>query len=214
VFAKVDRMLCSACEGNKDDAQEEKLRRIMALPDHLKAKARAIFFAKQRKGDFRQIHESTGGNVCFAFQRGECDRGSECKFVHDSSGTGAAPESASKPAGYWTADQGGEEDVAVQKKSRQETNSAGRPVCFSFQTGSCRRGSACKFAHVLDEAAKAEAEKRGSEKPCYAFQTGSCKRGDACVLFKYLCMLCSCIMSLTTSCWFVVAISLTFWTQR
>lgn len=187
--------------GNKDDAQEEKLRRIMALPDHLKAKARAVFFAKQRKGDFRGAPGGannawqsggggSGGNICFAFQKGQCDRGDECKFSHDTSGAGHSHSAASESAtDFNTAaapnkrirfdedDEGNEQaKVEVPKKiSFDDTKSphnertkkpisgarpsaagkgTGKPVCFPFQTGSCRRGSDCKFAHVLDAAAK------------------------------------------------------------
>ena len=185
--------------GNKDDAQEEKLRRIMALPDHLKAKARAVFFAKQRKGDFRGAPGGAnawqsggggggGGNVCFAFQKGHCDRGDECKFSHEISGAGNANSAASEPAADFNTaapnkrirfdeDDDGNEQAKVEapKKitfgdatsSRSERTKpvagarpgaagkgAGKPVCFPFQTGSCRRGSDCKFAHVLDAAAK------------------------------------------------------------
>ena len=61
-------------------------------------------------------------NVCYAFQKGECNRGDSCRFSHDGEG-GSAPAS-----------------------------SAPKDICFSFQKGNCTRGSSCRFSHAGAEA--------------------------------------------------------------
>jgi hypothetical protein len=149
-FAKkeaADALLIATALGNKDDAQEEKLRRIMALPDHLKVKARAVFFSKQRKGDFKapSTWQGTGGGG-----------GGSGSSVSD----GAAAGGGSDGSG------GGGSEAVPKKKIRVEgeggssgggkPSSSGKPACFAFQTGSCKRGTACKFAHAIDESVKAE----------------------------------------------------------
>jgi len=104
--AKVDedRQIALALQGG--DSQEEKLKRIMALPEALRQKARAIFFAKQRTGGFAAPkHLANGAEVvaqaeavtkgaCFAFLRGSCTRGASCIFRHGDDGTGAAAAAA------------------------------------------------------------------------------------------------------------------------
>ena len=89
--------------------------------------------------------------VCFAFQRGECDRGNTCKFSHGGSDTGDIGGGARKAAG----------------------------VCFAFQTGECDRGERCRFLHEVGDvpADYGDPSERGA---CYAFQRGTCDRGDTC----------------------------------
>lgn len=52
---EADRLIAESLQGK--DSQEDKLKRIMGLPENLRQKARAIFFAKQRGAGFGQ-----GGN--------------------------------------------------------------------------------------------------------------------------------------------------------
>ncbi len=114
------------------------MRRIMALPEHLKVKARAVFFAKQRKGDFRPQPGARKG-----------DSGGGCG---DADGVAAAAAAAD----------GGVDGAPKVKRPRAEAATAAtaaapaRPVCFAFQSNSCKRGAACKFQHVADETAKAQ----------------------------------------------------------
>jgi len=56
---------------------------------------------------------------CYAFQRGECDRGNSCRFSHDVGGGGGGG--------------GG--------------RGGSRPICYKFQSGECDRGDGCRFSH-------------------------------------------------------------------
>eukprot|EP00339_Tiarina_fusa_P017522 CAMPEP_0117060486 /NCGR_PEP_ID=MMETSP0472-20121206/42055_1 /TAXON_ID=693140 ORGANISM="Tiarina fusus, Strain LIS" /NCGR_SAMPLE_ID=MMETSP0472 /ASSEMBLY_ACC=CAM_ASM_000603 /LENGTH=65 /DNA_ID=CAMNT_0004778681 /DNA_START=11 /DNA_END=204 /DNA_ORIENTATION=+ len=56
--------------------------------------------------------------ACYAFQRGECDRGSSCRFSHDENFDESAP---------------------------RQQRSAG--ACYAFQRGECDRGDGCRFSH-------------------------------------------------------------------
>merc|ERR1712224_390703 len=66
---------------------EDKLKKIMELPLHLRQKARAVFFAKQKKGNlspFIPFKERHVKGACFDFLKGVCTRGADCKFIHQS----------------------------------------------------------------------------------------------------------------------------------
>ena len=71
-------------------------------------------------GGFREGGGGGGRGECFAFQRGECNRGSACRFSH-----GGAGESGD----------GGFGSGMVPSK------------CLAFQRGECNRGDDCKFSH-------------------------------------------------------------------
>ena len=67
----------------------------------------------------RSKRDSTGKNMCYAFQRGECTRGNRCKFSHN-------------------LEHGG----SINKKAPL------KPMCHDFlRTGKCERGSKCRFRH-------------------------------------------------------------------
>jgi len=73
-----------------------------------------------------------GQGACYAFQRGECTRGSSCRFSHEGGG------SSSRGGG--------------DRGDRGERNNDERPArasgaCFAFQKGECTRGSSCRYAH-------------------------------------------------------------------
>ena len=55
---------------------------------------------------------------CYAYERGECTRGENCRFSHGSEPT------------YGGGGGGG-----------------GAPVCYAHQRGECTRGDSCKFSH-------------------------------------------------------------------
>eukprot|EP00971_Amphidinium_carterae_P350073 6491365-Amphidinium_carterae.2 len=71
--------------------------------------------------------------TCWAYARGECTRGSKCRFEHanggGSTGKGSTRRSASRPK-----------------------------VCNAFQRGDCKYGDKCKFAHCSAPAHAAEAD--------------------------------------------------------
>ena len=107
--------------------------------------------------------------ICFAYSRGDCNRGSLCRFSHE----GEPPE--------------GEEDAWKAAGGGQSRGGS----CFAFQRGECDRGAACKFSHdSAGEGAFANFSSRidggggsgsGYNKgPCYAWQRGECDRGTTC----------------------------------
>lgn len=64
-----------------------------------------------------------GPGICYNFQRGECDRGNSCRYLHDKQGERS----------------GGTE--------RYGGGRSRRGVCYSFQRGECNRGDSCRYAH-------------------------------------------------------------------
>lgn len=62
--------------------------------------------------------------VCFAYQRGGCDRGDSCRFAHEGGGSGGQ--------------RGG------------PARRMGDRVCYAYQKGECDRGGACRFSHDSD----------------------------------------------------------------
>jgi hypothetical protein len=72
----------------------------------------------------RTKRDSSGKNMCYDFQRGECTRGNRCKFSHDPNHAGSNKEAPTKP------------------------------VCHAFQRGKCKLGDACSFTHPIEVAGK------------------------------------------------------------
>lgn len=105
--------------------------------------------------------------VCFAFMRGECNRGDACRFNHTA----------------------GEE---VYPMPQQSAPYGGTPTgfCFAFQRGECFRGDACKYSHSMPPIGGGQVGDymnpygggyhQPSRRPCFAFQRGECTHGDAC----------------------------------
>eukprot|EP00971_Amphidinium_carterae_P313941 6239549-Amphidinium_carterae.1 len=93
--------------------------------------------------------------TCWAYAKGECTRGSKCRFEHvDGGGVKAA--------------------AATQKRSASRT----RP-CNAFQRGQCKYGDKCKFAHGVpahvaeaDEAAMANMREQ-TPPPVAVYSDGS-----------------------------------------
>lgn len=69
--------------------------------------------------------------TCFAFQKGQCQRGDRCRFSHDE-----APSSSTGGSGTTGAD----------------GKAQGQPLCRDFQKGKCRRAN-CRFWPCCDKAA-------------------------------------------------------------
>ena len=74
---------------------------------------------RQGSGSYGASRTSSASGTCYAFQRGECDRGDACRFSHEA--VGDAPASFS----------------------------SGPKPCFQFQKGNCDRGDTCKYSHVV-----------------------------------------------------------------
>ncbi|VAH27411.1 unnamed protein product [Triticum turgidum subsp. durum] len=101
--------------------------------------------------------------VCYAFQKGECNRGDACKYSHD--------EQRNANTGW-----GSKEDDPKWEHDRHrgpQNKGESRGVCYAFQKGECSRGDTCRFSH--DE--QVAVQGRGV---CYAFQKGDCSRGASC----------------------------------
>ena len=112
--------------------------------------------------------------TCFAFQRGQCQRGDRCKFAHEAA--------AGVPVSAASAD-GGSRRVASPSSSAREA----QKVCFDFLRGKCKWGDKCRFAHVNTKEAREHGSSAASLEAyassttvCRDFQKGSCKRGESC----------------------------------
>jgi hypothetical protein len=96
--------------------------------------------------------------TCYAFQRGECDRGDSCRFAHGPGGGGGG-------GGFGGGGFGG-----------------GRPtgICYAFQRGECERGDSCRYSHDPNADPGVGYMPSSGPKICFAYQKGECMRGDAC----------------------------------
>jgi cleavage and polyadenylation specificity factor subunit 4 len=72
-----------------------------------------------------------GGGVCYANQRGECTRGSSCRFSHDGGGGGG----------------GGRGGGRGGRGGSPRPGGGGGGECYAFKQGNCNRGSECRFSH-------------------------------------------------------------------
>lgn len=81
----------------------------------------------------RSKRDSKDRNMCFAFQKGECPHGDQCKFSHYDSKKEDAKEEKKETAPVEIS-----AGLSIGKKG----------VCFAFEKGECDRGELCKFNHV------------------------------------------------------------------
>ena len=89
--------------------------------------------------------------VCFAFQKGTCTRGEECRFSHDPN---AAPsDHAQRPCfdfqNKGSCSRGDDCRFAHTERTKQ--------VCFAFRDGNCTRGDDCRYEHEAAGGAAAPA---------------------------------------------------------
>ena len=144
-------------------------------------------------GSGRQGYSSRGGSsgTCYAFQRGECNRGESCRFSHEgeSSPSNGAFRNfnstrGSPKSGTCYAFQRGECDRGDSCRFSHGSSfnrgfSAGKTgTCYAFQRGECDRGDSCRFSH--EAGGDAPASFSSGPKPCFNFQKGTCERGDTC----------------------------------
>ena len=81
------------------------------------------------------------GNECYAFKKGNCERGASCRFAHISSDTIVVGGGEMKP-------------VVSKLAAASVTATAGAkavPECFAFKKGNCLRGEACRYAHISSD---------------------------------------------------------------
>ncbi|GMF48527.1 unnamed protein product [Phytophthora fragariaefolia] len=175
---------------------------VMGRPMNIDYGARDEGYAQARE----ELQKKLKKGICHKFQQGECTRGDACKFAHVMQGQDAEElvQPAERPVHGIAAP--GEslgaahaEPAAPKVEQTQATSDA--PVCINFQKGKCKRGSACKFQHLLgngneeeaaveenvdaevpEEEVPEEEETRAEEGApvCQNFQKGKCKRGSAC----------------------------------
>ncbi|ONK65885.1 uncharacterized protein A4U43_C06F1980 [Asparagus officinalis] len=143
---------------------------------------------------------------CRDFAAGRCQRGSDCRFLHEDS-------SRRQPNRYY--DSGisdGRESRAERgrinvrepqnyPRDRFSRSDSRTTRCYDFMMGRCRRGSECRYAHheashdrerdVRDEPRARTHDRRDDERldpphrpvtdtPCKFFAEGCCRRGEGC----------------------------------
>uniref|UniRef100_A0A7S3UY16 Uncharacterized protein n=1 Tax=Aplanochytrium stocchinoi TaxID=215587 RepID=A0A7S3UY16_9STRA len=85
-----------------------------------------VFAKKEDESNVQGNPRKRKIGVCFAFQKGKCERGQGCKFLHTK-----------------------EEKVEKPTKSIKPNSIEGKDVvCRDFRKGTCERGDKCKFVHT------------------------------------------------------------------
>ena len=142
--------------------------------------------------------------VCYAFKRGKCAHGDNCKFSHEEAEKASkAPSSDKKCKNFMKGCCKYGENCYFSHDVPLGVKVSGYKPCRVFQTtGVCPFGDKCQFSHDADggeAAAAAAAAARAAElanlpapsstpvpdgglhgKPCYAFIKGKCTQGEAC----------------------------------
>ena len=146
-----------------DEAEQKKKARVERFGGTYVSPREAAKAAAAKKGGKKGGKSGKGGKgVCFAFQKGECERGDECRFAHvkDASAVagGAGGAGKSRTACRGCGEEGHFKRDCPKGGSSNGGKSAkggGKGVCFAFQKGECERGDECRFAHVKDASAVA-----------------------------------------------------------
>lgn len=112
-----------------------------------------------------RFHNRKHHNPCFAFQRGKCTFGSTCRYSHfheegiNGNGNGNVLRDPRGDASVME-DENGHDHSAngehlqdfrhqPQQNQQQHQQPQSFKVCHKFQTGECRFGDSCRFAHRL-----------------------------------------------------------------
>ena len=113
------------------------------------------------RGGYGDDRRGGGGGVCYAFQKGDCSRGSACRFSHEGGGGGGGGYGGGRDRGGRD-DRGSRDDRGGSRGGGyggggdrrggggyggREERSGGGGVCYAFQKGECTRGSGCRFSH-------------------------------------------------------------------
>ena len=96
-----------------------------------------------------------GAGKCYAYQKGNCDRGANCRYSHDDSGGGGGGGGGSKGPCY--AYQKGNCDRGANCRFSHDGSGGGggggggsKGPCYAYQKGNCDRGANCRFSHDDD----------------------------------------------------------------
>ena len=128
---------------------------------------------------------------CFAFQRGECDRGSSCKYSHDLTRWSNEMESRLPQTGYrvgvcfaYIRGQCVRGDSCRYSHDIAIPNFVGG-TCFAYQRGECARGNTCRYSHDISTLPYYSSgddleERLIPNEVCINFQCGRCERGALC----------------------------------
>ena len=103
---------------------------------------------KQAKKDRMDGGQGRGdGPPCYAFQRGECDRGSSCRFSHSSGGGGGRGGGRGGDRAGGRGDRSGGRGGGRFGDRDGGRGGGGGGVCYAYQKGDCHRGGDCRFKH-------------------------------------------------------------------
>ncbi|WVZ61116.1 hypothetical protein U9M48_011038 [Paspalum notatum var. saurae] len=90
---------------------------------------------KEEEDEEEQQQKREARGVCYAFQKGECNRGASCRYSHD--------EQRNANTGW-----GSKEDSGARWEHDKHSDvPKSRGMCYAFQKGECNRGASCKFSH-------------------------------------------------------------------
>ena len=96
-------------------------------------------------GGDRGFSSGGGGGVCYAYQKGDCTRGSACRFSHDGGSGGGGGGRGGSFGGRGGGRGGGFGGRGGDRDGGRGGGGGG--VCYAYQKGECTRGSGCRFSH-------------------------------------------------------------------